>query len=151
MAPSALGRERPRWAAGEVGGVAMLAAVATLTVAAVACSLVPTPTPEEFPELGITFAPTSQMGEAAVSAEEAIETIRERGLTIVRPPDVVEYGLATCVRREPCHRFDGALWGPHDGPRPIWRIRWLPEGGGDWLTAFVFAESGDWYGGIGGG
>ena len=122
-----------------------LLAVATGAIGAVAltaCSAMPIGSPRNIPQLDMTFTQSVPASDS-VSREEAIDALRAKGVTIPRPPEVVQYGTATCDAEAACF-ISG------ETSRDVWLLKWEASAGREWGTYVVDAHTGDVLGGFGG-
>lgn len=111
-------------------------------LALTACSAIPIGSPRNIPQLDMTFTQSAPASDG-VSREEAIDALRAKGVVIPRPPEVVQYGTATCYAEAACF-ISG------ETSRDAWLLKWEASAGREWGTYVVDAQTGEVLGGFGG-
>ena len=123
--------------------LAMRAALLSIVLGLTACATLLAPSRRTLEQLDIKFS-ASQPTADSISAEQAIEAVRDVGVEIAREPDNVEFGLAHCLRVTLC--FQGGL----SSVSQVWLIEWLPSTGPESAKFIVDSTSGEVLSGAGG-
>ena len=128
-------------------GAATGAVAVFFVVALAGCSALMPAAPQTIPLLeDVTFV-ASDSEPDGVSAEEAVDIVRDTGVDIARPPDRVEFGTATCIQGASCLGIGPETYTTAE----VWLVVWAPGDAGSELATFlVDSVSGDILRGVGG-